>query len=70
METTQDYYRNRRPEMLAFIPDSAAVVLEIGCGSGAFASQLRKRRNDRGDHIEPRRNKRRKKYCEKIRLSV
>ena len=52
MDTTQDYYRNQRPEMMAFIPDSASVVLEVGCGSGAFAAQLKQARAQGGEPLE------------------
>lgn len=36
------YYRMNRPEMLQFIPESAEMVLEVGCGEGAFSQQLAK----------------------------
>lgn len=47
-----EYFRNRRPEMLGFIPARAAVLLEIGCGEGAFAGHLKKVRTDAGSPIE------------------
>lgn len=34
------YYKNVRPEMLRYIPNSAKTILEIGCGSGNFSAQL------------------------------
>uniref|UniRef100_UPI0040482642 class I SAM-dependent methyltransferase n=1 Tax=Polaribacter sp. TaxID=1920175 RepID=UPI0040482642 len=35
-----DYFVNRRPEMLKFIPKNASKILEIGCGEGNFIEQL------------------------------
>ncbi len=46
------YYRNQRPEMLKFIPDDAAVLLEVGCGTGAFAGSLKKVRQGAGKTLE------------------
>lgn len=37
------YYENPRPEMLPFVPEGAGTVLDIGCGAGAFAKQLKER---------------------------
>src|SRR5947207_3041807 len=34
------YYQEKRPEMLAFVPDRRATVLEIGCGDGLFAASI------------------------------
>lgn len=34
------YFGQRRVEMLPFIPATARRVIDVGCGSGAFASQL------------------------------
>ena len=39
-----DYYRNLRPEMLDIIPVEASVFLEVGCGEGAFAANLKAKR--------------------------
>lgn len=36
----KSYYANARQEMLQFIPDTAKVVLEVGCGEGKFSSFL------------------------------
>jgi len=53
MENDQSlYFRNPRPEMLSFIPDTAAVLLEVGCGSGAFAAGLKDRRAAAGSPVE------------------
>lgn len=35
-----DYFINRRPEMLKFIPKEAKLILEIGCGEANFSEQL------------------------------
>jgi 2-polyprenyl-3-methyl-5-hydroxy-6-metoxy-1,4-benzoquinol methylase len=40
---TQDYYNQRRPEMLRFVPVTAKTLLEIGCGEGWFGSQIKQR---------------------------
>ncbi len=40
-----DYFNHKRPEMLAFLPESCKVVLDVGCGKGAFALQIKERRN-------------------------
>ncbi len=46
------YYRNQRPEMLEFIPGDAAVLLEVGCGTGAFAGSLKKVHQGTGMTLE------------------
>jgi 2-polyprenyl-3-methyl-5-hydroxy-6-metoxy-1,4-benzoquinol methylase len=35
------YYYNERPEMLDFFPIDAKTVLDIGCGQGTFAVQIK-----------------------------
>ena len=53
METKQSpYYRNQRTEMLEFIPEDATVLLEVGCGTGAFAGNLKKARRSGGKPFE------------------
>jgi 2-polyprenyl-3-methyl-5-hydroxy-6-metoxy-1,4-benzoquinol methylase len=53
MEEKQSlYYRNERPEMLPFIPETASVLLEVGCGSGAFAANLKKVRKEAGTPVD------------------
>jgi 2-polyprenyl-3-methyl-5-hydroxy-6-metoxy-1,4-benzoquinol methylase len=37
------YYRNDRPEMVPFIPNSVKTTLEVGCGEGRFSALLRAR---------------------------
>ncbi len=39
-DENRGYYKNVRPEMLRYIPNSAKTILEIGCGSGNFSRQL------------------------------
>ena len=39
------YYDNIRTEMLAFLPNDAKIVLDVGCGNGAFA-EIIKGKND------------------------
>jgi 2-polyprenyl-3-methyl-5-hydroxy-6-metoxy-1,4-benzoquinol methylase len=38
--------------MLGFVPDDAAVLLEVGCGSGAFAEGLREQRTAADARVE------------------
>ena len=53
METKQpQYYRNARPEMLDIIPAEASVLLEVGCGEGAFGGNLKAMRYEAGTPIE------------------
>ncbi len=40
-----DYFIQTRPEMLEFIPPTAERILEVGCATGMFGAQL-KRRSD------------------------
>lgn len=39
------YQSLKRREMLAFVPDSCKVILEIGCGDGSFSEQLKLERS-------------------------
>lgn len=41
--TGPSYYENPRSEMLPFVPKDAVTVLDIGCGAGGFAGQLKAR---------------------------
>lgn len=41
--TGSTYYTNARSEMLPFVPVEAGTVLDIGCGAGGFAGQLKAR---------------------------
>lgn len=38
---TGKYYKNHRPEMLEFFPQNSKTVLDVGCGTGAFARQIK-----------------------------
>lgn len=39
------YYDNIRHEMLAYLPKDAKKVIDVGCGSGAFAHTIKQRNN-------------------------
>ena len=39
------YYDNVRTEMLAFLPKEAKIVLDVGCGNGAFAEIIKEKNN-------------------------
>lgn len=41
---TKNYYANARPEMVAFVPDAARTLLEVGCGGADFAALLKSQR--------------------------
>lgn len=48
------YFRQNRPEMLPYVPSNAQKILEIGCGAGQFAAQLRSpKREVWGAEIDP-----------------
>ena len=38
-----EYFSQRRPEMLDFIPRSAKHILDIGCGEGLFGLALKEK---------------------------
>lgn len=38
-----DYFNHERPEMLAFLPKSFKTVLDVGCGEGTFALQIKEK---------------------------
>lgn len=44
-DTHSEYYKLARDEMLPFVPESARMILDVGCGEGFFGQQLK---NDRG----------------------
>lgn len=37
------YYENYRPEMQEFFPENAKTLLDVGCGEGAMASQIKEK---------------------------
>ena len=39
----KDYFNHLRPEMLAFLPDACKTVLDVGCGEGTFALQIKEK---------------------------
>lgn len=44
LDKPKGYFKWMREEMLPFIPDDVEKILEIGCGSGAFAQLLKQNR--------------------------
>ncbi len=36
-----DYFNHERPEMLAFLPETCKRALDVGCGEGTFALQIK-----------------------------
>ena len=41
--STPNYFAHDRPEMLAYIPQQATAVLDVGCSSGRFGTLLKER---------------------------
>jgi len=41
----RDYFRDRRYEMIGFIPENAKKILDVGCGEGFFGYQLKREIN-------------------------
>lgn len=39
-----NYFSNRRPEMIEYVPNDARSILEVGCGGGVFAAALKEQR--------------------------
>ena len=48
-----DYYENDRPEMLAYIPENATKVLDVGCSNGQFGAAVKNKTNAEVWGIEP-----------------
>lgn len=46
------YFDHPRPQMRAFVPATARVILDVGCGAGAFAAGLREERRAAGHELE------------------
>lgn len=38
-----DYFDHKRPEMLALLPSHCKTVLDVGCGKGTFAQQIKEK---------------------------
>lgn len=56
IEARANYYGHERPEIIALIPESAKVIVDVGCGAGALGRALKRLRNDvevRGIEIVP-----------------
>ena len=47
------YFRSQRKEMIPFIPNNVRTLLEVGCGTGSFASHLKALRGIEVTGIEP-----------------
>ena len=50
------YFHSQRKEMVPFIPNDVQTLLEVGCGSGSFASHLKALRKIVVTGIEPQRS--------------
>jgi 2-polyprenyl-3-methyl-5-hydroxy-6-metoxy-1,4-benzoquinol methylase len=49
----EKYFHYARQEMIAFIPEAATTILEVGCGDGAFGAALKQNRSAHITGIEP-----------------
>ena len=47
------YFKSMRPDMVGYIPADAKDVLDVGCGGGGFAAEVKKTRQVRFTGIEP-----------------
>ena len=52
----EHYFQSQRKEMIPFIPNNVQTLLEVGCGTGSFASHLKGLRQIEVTGIEPQRN--------------
>ncbi len=52
LSTQPDYFGNDRTEMQAFLPSSARVILDVGCGAGVFGAALKVARATAGVDLE------------------
>lgn len=50
------YFSSKRVEMIAFVPESAKRILEVGCGTGSFGAHLKSLRKVEFTGIEPQQN--------------
>lgn len=63
-----DYFNHERPEMLAFLPDTCKTALDVGCGEGAFALQIKKKNEAEvwGIELMPEPGEQAKKHLDKV----
>lgn len=63
-----DYYSNVRKEMLAYLPDSADKIIDIGCGNGAFGKAIQEKRKAEvwGVELMPKEAKEAEKHLHKV----
>jgi len=66
MSTVDSYYKNTRPEVCVFLPDSYSKVLEIGCAEGEFRHNLDKHCEYWGVEPSPRAAKTATKFLHKV----
>ena len=46
------YHSHPRPQMRAYVPQDARVILDVGCGDGSFGAGLRDERRTAGHELE------------------
>jgi len=51
-EKDPEYYGRPRREMVRHVPSEAAVILDVGCGAGAFGAGLKKEWQNQGRALE------------------
>ncbi len=51
-EKAPEYYGRPRREMVRHVPSEAAVILDVGCGAGAFGAGLKKEWQSQGRQLE------------------
>ena len=51
-EKAPEYYGRPRREMVRHVPTEAAVILDVGCGAGAFGANLKQQWQDQGRQLE------------------
>lgn len=43
LDKEDEYFTNERPEMLKYLPENFRTVLDVGCGEGTFAAQIKEK---------------------------